>query len=149
MTGTLRIDHEHATLKGIIERLEATCAVVNGAGCAGCPLALREKCAADVGQVMSTLAGYMHDHFRYEERQMDDCLADDQFAEHRQEHRKIAAEVQAAIDGHGRAALDPGMTARALAASLAEWLQDHVENQDSVLAVFIGEAAGCEEETPD
>ena len=143
-TGALRIDHEHEMLTGIVERLEATCAIVNGAGCTGCPLAWREKCAADVWQVMNSLAAYMDDHFRYEERQMDELISDDQFIEHRNEHRKISAQVQAAIDHHGREGLNPGAAAKVLAASLADWLEDHVERQDAVLAVFIGDG-----DTPD
>jgi len=149
MSGTLRIDHEHEMLTGIIERLESTCAIVSQAGCSGCPLTLREKCAADVWLVMNTLAAYMHDHFKYEERQMDDCVADDQFIEHRNEHRKIAAQVQAAMDSHGREGLDPGAAAKILAASLSEWLRDHVEEQDSILAIYIGNADGSDDESLD
>lgn len=149
MTTTLRIDHEHEILTGIIECLEDTCSIANATACTGCPLVWREKCADEVWRVMNALASYMQEHFRYEEAQMDGCLVEDQFVEHRHEHRKITAQVQAAIDGHNRKVLEPGAAARALAASLTNWLDEHVEEQDALLAVVVGEPAQSPEEAED
>jgi hemerythrin-like metal-binding protein len=136
--GALRIDNEHATLSRMLERLAAICVIANAEACAtACPLGWQDNCSSDLESVVAALTAYMHDHFHYEEEQMDECVVEEQFLEHRNEHRKIAAQVESIIDRHRRAELDPMATAAILADTLSRWLQDHIENYDEVLTVFL------------
>jgi hemerythrin-like metal-binding protein len=145
-TGALRIDNEHATLSAILERLAAICAIANADACAtSCPVGWQDKCSSDLESLVATLAAYMHEHFHYEERQMDECGAEEQFIEHRSEHRRIAAQVESIIDRHRRAEFDVVATALILRDSLSRWLQEHIERYDEVLTVFMDRSSDIDE----
>jgi len=136
--GALRIDQEHATLTRMLDRLASICVIANAEACAAaCPLGWQDKCSSDLESIVSALTAYMHDHFHYEEEQMDECVVEEQFLEHRNEHRRITAQVETIIERHRRAELDSVATTAILADTLSRWLQDHIENYDEVLTVFL------------
>lgn len=146
VTGALRIDSEHATLSRMLENCAAICAIANAASCAtACPVGWQDKCASDLATLVGALTAYMHQHFQFEERQMDECVVEEQFLEHRDEHRRIAAQVESIIARHRQAELDVVATAAILGESLSRWLQEHIERHDQVLAAFIDCGAASDE----
>lgn len=145
-SGTLRIDQEHATLSRMLERLMAICAIANADACADrCPLGWQDKCSSDLESVVAALIAYMHQHFHFEEEQMDDYVVEEQFLDHRGEHRKIAAQIDSIIERHRRAELDSVATVAILADCLSQWLQDHIESYDEVLTVFLDNSGAAED----
>ncbi|HTZ00403.1 MAG TPA: hypothetical protein VMB75_11225, partial [Rhodocyclaceae bacterium] len=51
-TGVLRIDQEHETLLGMLERVGGVCAIGNSVGCDGCTLVSRERCSANTRAII-------------------------------------------------------------------------------------------------
>jgi hemerythrin-like metal-binding protein len=133
-----RMDEEHETLLILLKHAEAICVIANAEACTGCTLLDQDKCAAEAARVIEALISYMQEHFKYEEQQMDWCVPQDHIVAHREAHDEIAAQVRDTL-AHCRTDGNPGRSARALVSVLSNWLAEHTERHDVVLATFIGE----------
>jgi hemerythrin-like metal-binding protein len=128
----------------MLDRAEDICVIANAADCTGCTLAWRHGCATTAELLIESLSVYMREHFKYEEQQMDWSVPHDHVNDHRRAHNEIAARVQEVVD-RCRKADNPASAARDLVSLLSQWLCDHAERHDVVLATFIGDSEDADE----
>lgn len=136
VTGVLRIDREHETLTGMLDRAEAICEIANADSCAGCTRVWRFRCSSETELLVESLSLYMSEHFKYEEEQMDGAVPHDHIIEHRQAHSEISARVRDLLH-HCRREDNPAVSVRVLIGVLGRWLAEHASEHDVVLAAFI------------
>lgn len=136
-TGIPRIDNEHLLLADLIAWIEEVCAIANARDCSGCILAVRDKCAGNLDVALKSLASYMTNHFRYEERLMNWAVPKDHVEEHQAAHRFIEKRLMDLLRDYSRDG-NSADVARRVVTELRAWLDGHFETLDAVLAVHIG-----------
>lgn len=134
--GAPRMDQEHAMLAELIDHLGGICAIGNARDCRGCILLVRDRCHGTLSQLLASLIRYVGEHFRYEERLMDDVLPQEYAVDHKADHdfirRRLLAHAEEFKSGGNTAAVS-----HLLIAELVDWLKNHTEAHDAVLASYV------------
>jgi hemerythrin-like metal-binding protein len=131
-----RMDVEHEVLSELIESIGGICSIGNASDCRGCILLVRDKCHEGAGELMNALAGYMSDHFRYEERLMEAIVSKEHVGAHEADHHLIRRRLIARMDEFKRSS-NTAAVSHLLVAELKDWITHHIQAHDAVLASYI------------
>jgi hemerythrin len=118
--GVKKFDEQHKQLVAMINELQDAMLAAKGKGAAS--------------KILLKLTDYVAVHFREEERAMDDA-GYPAVAEHKLEHRKLAAEVQQYVK---RAQAKDLMVTVGLMNFLRDWLINHIQKTDMQYSGVLG-----------